>query len=191
MPGIAAMIRSQDETAGSMALIRWHNQFTVTPPYQADSIGKQRIRIGYPPVHSCRIDPFAIVDFLHLQHQRAIKKVLIDHAMFIAGARRSRQLEQRLQRSIHNYTQLLTDLATGAVQIIFTTVHMAGGRRIPFTRLLILAHGALLQEQLPPAVKQQNVYGAMHQSLGVNISATLYRNDFIIVVDDIEQFMTY
>ena len=124
---VAAAIRSQDETADSMALIRRHNQFAVTLPDQLDRIGKQRIISGDPPVHGCRIDPFTIVDFVHLQHQWTIETVLIHHAMFVTGPQRRWQLKQRLQWPVNHDAQFFADFATGTIEIIFTTIDMAGG----------------------------------------------------------------
>jgi hypothetical protein len=46
-----------------------------------------------------------------------------------------------------------------------------------------------LQEQFTQAVKQQYVYGTMHQSLGMDFSTTSYPDDFVVGVDDIEQFI--
>jgi hypothetical protein len=110
--------------------------------------------------------------------------------MFVTGKHRSRQLKQFLHRLLSDNSQLFGNFTLRAIEVCFPAIDVSRCRRVPLSRLLILAHGALLQEQLTLAVENQDVDSTMHQSRGVNLATGFSRDHVIVFINDIEYFMT-
>jgi hypothetical protein len=74
--------------------------------------------------------------------------------------------------------------------VILTAIEMTRRRRIPFPWLLVLAEGTLLQKQLAVAIEDEDMNRAVHQALSMNFTTSLDRDDIVIFINDIEQFVT-
>ena len=83
-------------------------------------------------------------------------------------------------------SQLLTQFTLRTVKIIFATIHVASSRAVSQPRVTVLAHRTFLEKEGMGTVKNQDMYGSMHQAQPVNLCARHHVNYRVVRIHNIE-----